>query len=299
MRVSERQRYLSSETRVERAKNNNGKMLEKISSQKRINRVSDDPVGMSYAIKQKAQIAGYEQYSKNMTFAKGYLERSETSLRGIQDYLIRAKELAVGMANATYDEESRQVTALEIREIIDGVVSLANSSYGNRYVFGGFRTTTPPLTNDGHYAGDDGVIFLQVNNNKFRQVNVQARGLFEADADEREKGHVGMISNLENLYSALDSNSIPDVRKAMHELEYQMDKNISYQATLGSIHNGISETERRVEISNDLSKGELSKTEDVDMFKASSDFKQTEAILQSTLMASNKLLQPSLMNFLQ
>ena len=85
----------------------------------------------------------------------------------------------------------------------------------------------------------------------------------------------------------------------MHELEYQMDKNISYQATLGSIHNGISETERRVEISSDLSKGELSKTEDVDMFKASSDFKQTEAILQSTLMASNKLLQPSLMNFLQ
>ena len=146
MRVSERQRYLSSETRVERAKNNNGKMLEQISSQKRINRVSDDPVGMSYAIKQKAQIAGYDQYSKNMTFAKGYLERSEASLRGIQDYLIRAKELAVGMANATYDAESRNVTALEIREIIDGVVSLANSSYGNRYVFGGFRTTTPPLT---------------------------------------------------------------------------------------------------------------------------------------------------------
>ena len=57
--------------------------------------------------------------------------------------------------------------------------------------------------------------------------------------------------------------------------------------------------ETGVEISNDLSKGELSKTEDVDMFKASSDFKQTEAILQSTLMASNKLLQPSLMNFLQ
>ena len=69
-----------------------------------------------------------------------------------------------------------------------------------------------------------------MNNNKFRQVNVQARGLFEADADEREKGHVGMISNLENLYSALDGNSVEDIRKSMHELEYQMDKNISYQA---------------------------------------------------------------------
>ena len=43
------------------------------------------------------------------------------------------------------------------------------------------------MTNDGHYVGDDGVIFLQVNNNKFRQINVQARGLFEADADEKKK----------------------------------------------------------------------------------------------------------------
>ena len=43
-------------------------------------------------------------------------------------------------------------------------------------MFGGFRTSTPPVTNDGHYVGDDGVVTLQVNNNKFRQINVQARG---------------------------------------------------------------------------------------------------------------------------
>ena len=299
MRVSDRQRYFTSETRVERAKNNNGKMLEQISTQKRLNRVSDDPVGLSYSIKQKSSISGFEQYSKNMSFAKGYLERSEASLRGIQDYLIRAKELAVSQANSTYAADSRSASAKEIREIIDGVVSLANSSYGNRYVFGGFRTTTPPLTNNGNFVGDDGVIFLQVNNKKFRQINVQARGLFESDADEREEGHTNMIANLEHIYTALEDDNVPELRKAMHELEYQMDKNINYQATLGSIHRGISETEKRVELSRDLAKGELSKTEDVDMFKASSDFKQTEAILQSTLMASNKLLQPSLMNFLQ
>ena len=68
-------------------------MLEQISSQKRINRISDDPVGMSYAIKQKAQIAGYDQYSKNMTFAKGYLERSETSLEVSKIILSELKSL--------------------------------------------------------------------------------------------------------------------------------------------------------------------------------------------------------------
>jgi flagellar hook-associated protein 3 FlgL len=38
---------------------------------------------------------------------------------------------------------------------------------------------------------------------------------------------------------------------------------------------------------------------DADAFAAVSDFKKTETILQSTLLAANKVLQPSLLNFLQ
>lgn len=299
MRISERQRYDLANSRVDGAKSNNANMLEQLSTQKRINRVSDDPIGMGQSLRRKTQISNFEQYLKNIEFSKGFLERSEASLMGISENLVRAKELAVGLANSTYGSPSREAAALEIKEVIEGVVSLANSAHGNRYLFGGFRTQTPPVSREGHYLGDDGAIFLQVDDGTFRQINLQARNLFEPSVDEREQGRFGMIATLEILYEGLKSNNVHDIRKAMDELDFQLDKTSSYQATLGAIFNALDETTKKLELNRELTQTDLSRIEDADTYKVTSDFKKTESVLQSTLLASNKLLQPSLMNFMQ
>ena len=299
MRVSDRQRYFLTESRVEQAKSNESEMLEQLATQKRINHLSDDPVGFGQAVRRKTALNDTDQFLSNIEFSKGYIERTEASLMGIQDYLIRAKELAVGLSNATYDEKSREAASREIKEIIEGVVSLANAQFGNRYVFGGFRTQTPPVSRDGQFLGDDGAIFLQIDHSTFRQINLQARGLFEPSADERAAGRFGMIHTLEILRDSLIDDNIEGVRKAMTELDHQMDKTSSYQATLGSIYNGVDGSARRLELAAEVTAKELSRIEDSDTYKAVSDFKKTETVLQSTLLASNKLLQPSLMNFMQ
>ena len=56
MRVSERQRYDITHNRVERAKSNNADQLETLSTQKRINRISDDPVAAGQSIREKNKI---------------------------------------------------------------------------------------------------------------------------------------------------------------------------------------------------------------------------------------------------
>ncbi|WP_141736256.1 flagellar hook-associated protein FlgL [Oligoflexus tunisiensis] len=299
MRISDRQRYELANARVGVAKSDNASMLEQLSTQKRINRVSDDPIGMGQALKRKSQISNYDQFIKNIEFSKGFLERTEAALQGITENLMRAKELSVSLANATYGPASREAGALEVREMIEGVVSLANSAYGNRYLFGGFRTQTPPVTREGGFTGDDGAIFLQVDDGTFRQINLQARNLFEPSADEREDGHFGMVHTLQILTDALQTNDIQGIQKAMAELDFQLDKTTSYQATLGAVYNAIDETSRKLELNRELTQADLSRIEDADTYRVTSDFKKTENVLQSTLMASNKLLQPSLMNFLQ
>ena len=299
MRISERQRYAITQSRVEDAKSNNAKMLEMMSTQKRINALSDDPVGAGQAVKYKSSIAGAKQYLRNIDFAKGYIERTESALSGIHEVLIRAKELAVGMANSTYGAESRTATARELKEIMDSVVSMGNSTYGGRYVFGGFRTQTPPLSRDGAFMGDDGAIFLQIGEGTFRRVNLSARELFEATPQDRDGGHFNMIDCLDVLYTGLNTNDVAMIRVAMDELDWQLEKSSSYQATLGSVFNALEETRKRVDLGEELTTAGLSRIEDSDMYEAASDFKKTEAILQSTLLASNKLLQPSLLNFLQ
>ncbi|HYX34064.1 MAG TPA: flagellar hook-associated protein FlgL [Oligoflexus sp.] len=299
MRISDRQRYEMANARVDSAKGDNANMLELLSTQKRINRVSDDPIGMGQALKRKNQISNYDQFIKNIDFSKGYLERTEAALQGINENLMRAKELSVTLANATYGPSSREAASRELREIIEGVVSLANSAYGNRYIFGGFRTQTPPVNREGGFMGDDGAIFLQVDDGTFRQINLQARNLFEPSADEREKGHFGMVHTLQILTDSLQSNDVQGIQVAMEELDFQMDKTSSYQATLGAIHNAVDETSKKLELTRELTQVDLSRIEDADTYRAASDFKRTESVLQSTLMASNKLLQPSLMNFMQ
>lgn len=299
MRVSDRQRYQIANTRVNVAKTDNADMLEQLATQKRINRLSDDPIGLGQSLRRKSQINDADQFIKNIDFSKGFIERSEASLSGISDYLIRAKELSVTLANASYDASSRASSAKEVKEIIDGVVSLANSTYGNRYILGGFRTLTPPVSREGHFMGDDGAIFLQIDEGSFRQINLQARGLFEPSVEEREQGRFGMIHTLEVLQDSLENDNIQGIRKAMDELDYQLEKTSSYQATLGSIYNAIEENAKRLEHKREMTQEDLSRIEDADVYKATSDFKRTEAVLQSTLLASNKLLQPSLMNFMQ
>jgi len=299
MRVSDKQRYAEANHRIDQAKTDNSGTLEQLSTQKRVNRLSDDPVGVGQILRRRNQINDISQFSKNIEFTKGYIDRTEASLQGIHDYLIRAKELAVNLSNGTYAANSREAAGLEVKEIVEGVVSLANSSYNNRYVFGGFRTQTPPVTGDGQFTGDDGAVYLQVESGTFRQINLQGRTLFEPSADERAKGHFGMIETLALLRDSLRGDDMQGIRKAMDELDYQMEKTTSSQSTLGAVYNAIDETSKRLDLNNELTHSDLSRIEDADVYQATTDFKKTEAILQSTLMASNKLLQPSLLNFLQ
>ena len=176
---------------------------------------------------------------------------------------------------------------------------MGNTQYNNRFVFAGFRTQTPPIGHNGQFLGDDGVIYLQVDKGVFRQINLQARELFEGTPADREKGHFGLVQTLQVLNEGLETNDIPMIRKVLDELDFHMENVTNAQATLGGIHNGIESTLRRLEISGEITEKEISNIEDADTYKVISDFKKTEEILQSTLMASNKLLQPSLLNFMQ
>lgn len=299
MRVSERMRYDTVQGRVERAKDSNMHQLDRLSSQKDIMSVSDDPMGAVRSLRLRDRVLNLRQFQKNIDFSKGYIDSTDKALGAMADALVRAKELAVGMANDTYDETSRQATSREVRELIDELNQLGNTTYAGRFVFGGFRSQTPPVSLDGDFLGDDGAIYLQISRDNFRQINVPARGLFEVGPAEQAQGHFNLLRSTEILYEGLESNSKDSIRKAIDELDFQLEKVTSFQATLGGIAKSLTDTQTRLVNEETLDRATLSKVEDTDLYDASSEFKRTEAVLQATMLASTKLLQPSLLNFLQ
>lgn len=299
MRVSERHRYAIASDRMEDAKAKNGKAMEILSSQKRINKLEDDPVGMTKIIRGRNALKNMKSHLDNIGFSKGFVEVSEAAIEGISDKLQRAHEIAIAVASDTYGADSRQAVGREVKEIIDEVVNLANSNFNNRYVFSGFRNDSPAVSQDGNYLGDDGSIFMEVAEGKFRQINLTGRDLFEASPDEQKKGHFSMITSLDLLKEALDSNDKSGIYKAVDEIKFQLEKASSVQANIGAIWAALNASEKRIEVQKDHQIATVSKVEDADIYEATSDYKRTETALQSTLLASNKLLQPSLLNFLQ
>ncbi len=299
MRVPDSKRYDMAASRVQDAKARNAKSLEQISTTKRINTLTDDPIGYSSVINLSNTIGNVKQYQRNLNFAKGFVENTELALTGLTDKLIRAKELAVGMANDTYGADSKEAVSKEIGEIMKEVVGLGNTSFNNRYVFSGFRTQTPSFDVSGQFLGDDGKIFIPISMNSYRQVNIPGRNLFEATEEEQKQGHFNLIDALDVFQDGLTNNDKPLIHKALDEIDFQIQKVTSFQANVGAIFNGLEAAGKRLEMEEEASVKQRSEVEDVDIYAASTDFKQSEAVMQNTLLATNKLLQPSLLNFMQ
>jgi flagellar hook-associated protein 3 FlgL len=299
MRVSERMRYDVVQDRINNTKETNANALERLSTQKDVRKLSDNPIKASDIIRYRDQFRSISQFQKNIEYSKGLLEITESSLERVTNGLVRAKELAVAMSNDSNDAGSRHATSAEIKEIIDEIVQTANSTFNGRYIFSGFRNDTPALSLDGDFLGDDGALFLQISPDDFRQVNMPGRYVFEANQEERNQGHFNMIDSLELLYAGLVHNEKEAIHKAMSELDHQLEKATSSRATVGGLAGSLSAALGRLEGDGLHVRNTLSKTEDADIFDASSDFRRTESMLQATLMSSTKLLQPSLLNFLQ
>src|SRR4051812_1619086 len=104
MRISERLRYDLVNQRVHDSKEANAHAMERLSSQKEVTKLSDNPIGATQMMRFRDQILDMRQFQTNIEYSKGFLERSETALNSITDGLIRAKELAIGMSNDTYDQ---------------------------------------------------------------------------------------------------------------------------------------------------------------------------------------------------
>src|SRR5690554_3639497 len=81
-------------------------MQDQIATGKRINKPSDDPVGISYAMRYRSELASNEQYQGNVDSAISWLENTDTTLGQVGDALHRLRELTVKAANGTNPEDA-------------------------------------------------------------------------------------------------------------------------------------------------------------------------------------------------
>jgi flagellar hook-associated protein 3 FlgL len=163
MRVTNQILFQQTQAQIQKANQRIAHLQEAITTGKRINHFSDDPIGAVRALDLRVFEASLVQYDKNVNAGLPFLEQTDAVLGEVKEALDRAKELAIQLANDSNNAGDRQIGAIEVQQIFDRVVGLANSQVEGRYLFGGFKNGSAPFSASGAYLGDTGEIAIQTD----------------------------------------------------------------------------------------------------------------------------------------
>jgi len=123
------------------------KLQEQLTTGKRINRASDDPIGAAEAERIRASTAQMALEKRMMSFATGMLNQADGALASASDSLQTARELMISAGNGSLQAEDRASIALQLKGVRDELLSIANQRDGaGGYIFGGQGTASAPFT---------------------------------------------------------------------------------------------------------------------------------------------------------
>lgn len=110
------------------------------SSQKKINRPSDDPAGTYRVLVTRNDISATTQYQSNVDTAKGWLSLADNVLgTQLSNSLTSLKALAEQASTGTYSAENRKQIADQARQIFGQMLNLSNTQYEGNSIFAGQR----------------------------------------------------------------------------------------------------------------------------------------------------------------
>ncbi len=268
-----------------------------VSSGRRLTRPADDPTGTASTLGYRAALLRVEQHLTNIDRARSWLSATDSALSDLSLTLQRARELAVQGASDGLSADDRRRIALEVRQLLGHTFQLSKAMLGDRYLFSGFKVTTPPYSPapDEYdvpapppYQGDGGQMPAEVE--------AGAAIIFNLTADQVFGPAIGALIQLRD---ALDSGSSAAVGAALPALDQAINAAVDGRVVVGARLNRLEAAENRL-LDLRLALTELkSKTEDVDFAEATTHLAMAEAAYRAALMGSARMIQPSLLDFLK
>jgi flagellar hook-associated protein 3 FlgL len=305
---------------------------------KRVNSPSDDPVGNAKLMTIRNETLDNEQFEKNSNLAKTFLNYTDSSLEEVTNLIGRAKELALGQASsAANGADSRAMVGQEIKNIQSEIQAIANRRLGDRFIFSGYKTNTMPFDaepgGEGGYKGDDGNIMVEVQKDVFIGMNIAGRELFlgpkpaspapgaippgapnslplrgpasegaspeMAMAAPQSDPNLNIFRVLEGLRVGLMTNDVDQIRATLEPLDKIASRVVTTRAQVGARTGGIDSAIANMGKKNVFNAELQSGIEDADVIQVVSDMAREESVLKASLQASNKLIQPTLLEFLR
>ncbi len=274
---------------------------QQLASGKKFRRPSQAPIEVVNGMQYDSLVADNEQYQSNVDYARNWIYTSEDAISSGVDVIQRGRELAIYGANGSLSPEDRENMAQEVKELRDELVSIANTKMGDKYLFSGQATNEKAIIENPDPAYDPDVDpFVLYNgdyNNINREINPGVKLNINVNAEEVFKDGIEYLDDLyNNLVNGIDqeeiANSIDDLGDITNEMS-------AIRAEIGAKVNRLEMIENRLGKENTNLKELRSKNEEVDLAEVITSLKMEENIYRASLASGARVMQPTLVDFLQ
>ncbi|SUY47503.1 flagellar hook-associated protein 3 [Clostridium putrefaciens] len=301
-------------------------LQEQSTSGKQVRKPSDDPSKVSRIMQINSDIVANKQYNSNIKDTINWLDSADTSLGQAGEVLKRVRELLVSTGNASYSISERKAVRDEINEKIEEFSQIVNTSFDGKYIFGGTRGLSKPMTvvkENGNsklgYALRDGseLVDIQANASEYNMIgsklkveiaqsvyieyNVTAQEITEFKNDKGEPLDVRKVFG--DIVNHLGSDKEEDRNKLIMEdlqgISDIIDNVLKLRAGVGARQNRMdSAKERNTEENFNLIEI-LSEVEDVDITEKGIEVAAMQSVYVAALQASARIMQPTLLDYLR
>jgi len=279
------------------------KTQQQIASQKRINKSSDDPIGMGQVLGYRTNLAVTDQYQENIGQGMTRIEFNELTLDLASDLVDTSRELAAEYSGPTHSAAARQSVALQIKDLYDQVMQMANSKFSGNYIFSGHATNTAPFSHDADfnatYNGDDGKFQIMVSDGVEVNIVADGRKIFQNAAN----GGVNIFDELKNLIDGLEN---PDpvagsaqIEATANVLQAGRDQINSRRSEYAPVLYRLQATDEYLTNLRPKVEEAMATLEQADITKAVVELQNLELAYETTIATAARIIQPSLLDFLR
>lgn len=185
MRISTNTIYDQSTNAMNRQQSALLKVGAQVSSGKKVNSPSDDPLAVSKALAISQSASVNEQMKTARVAVRNSLGQEESVLNSVSDALISAKTSLIKGSTGTLTDADRASIATDLQGILDTIMGQANAADGSgNYLFAGYKTTTPPFVKDAsgniNYVGDNGTLNQQVDSARLMSTSDAGNSIFQS-----------------------------------------------------------------------------------------------------------------------
>ncbi|WP_229702928.1 flagellar hook-associated protein FlgL [Microbacterium murale] len=267
------------------------RLQQQATSQRAFSAPSEDPAAAAAALNLHAEQRRNEQYARNVDDGLAWVTTADNAIAASTALLGRARDLTVQGANdGAMDATAKEAIAVELEGIREELLAKANTRLLGRSVFAG-TSNSAAFATDYSFSGAPGAeVTRRISDNASVRVDTDGAAVFGT-------GSGSVFALIDTIIGDLRSGT--NVGPRLNEIDDRLTAMLSAQGAVGTRQSQI-ERAKEAAVQNSVSlEARRAAVEDVDSVEVLVRLQAQELVYRSALAVNARVLQPSLMDFLQ